>query len=169
MKTNAACLLIAALASGAAMAQTNANQPLNGQVRSQLNTQLNPQLNSQVNTGSAATPGLAGNGLTRGKTLPPATPLRQPGATIGTPGVTAPLSTIDNRPAMTGLGTTGISNSSGSSLSPGVTGASTVNDAGTWGTASPNNMPSTPAPATPNSLALPGSAPAGSPTAPVGR
>src|SRR5690349_19467263 len=108
MKTNATCLLAAVLACGAASAQTQStlnqpglnqpglNQPLNGQLNTQRNPSLNSQINNQVNTGSAGTPSVSGIGSTQGQALPPVAPLGQTGAAIGTPGVTAPLGTIDN-------------------------------------------------------------------------
>ncbi len=167
MKTTAACLLVAALASGTAMAQSNLNPPLNGQV----NTQLDTQLNSQVNTGGTLS-GAPGAGGVRSQALPPAAAPGRTGAAIGTPGVTAPLGTVDNRPARTGVGTTSVTNASGMSVSPGMTGSSAPINAGTWGTVGPNNVPPVPAPARPDPLAVPGSAPAGNPTAagaPVGR
>ncbi|GGB99521.1 hypothetical protein [Pseudoduganella buxea] len=160
MKTTAACLLVAALGSGSAMAQSNSNQPLNGQV----NTQLDTRINSQVNTGGAPS-GAAGINSARSQAMPPAAAPGWTGAAIGTPGVTAPLGTVDNRPAMTGPGTTSITNASGTSLSAGATGSSAPINAGTWGTVGPNNVPPTPGPATPDPLALPGSAPGGNPTA----
>lgn len=170
MKTTAACLLVAALGSGTAMAQSNLNAPLNGQINTQRDTQLNTQLNSQVNTGRAQS-GVTGVGGARSQALPPIAAPARTGAAIGTPGVTAPLGTIDNRPATAGLGTTGITNASGTSVSPGVTGSSAPINAGTWGTVGPNNVVPTPAPARPDPLALPGSTPAGYPAAgaPVGR
>ena len=125
----------------AASAQAQLNQPQNGQ----LNGQLNSQLNSQVNTGvTGALPGsTTTNGVGAVRTPAPLG-MTQPstvgrtGAAIGTPGVTAPLGTIDNRAPTMGLGTSSVTNTSGNSLSP-ATGSSAPLNTGTWGGVNPNN------------------------------
>lgn len=134
MKLHFVVTLAATLAASAAQAQLS--QPQNGQ----LNSQLNSQIGTQVNTGvSGALPGSTiTNGVGTARTqaplgaTQPAT-LGRTGAAIGTPGVTAPLGTIDNR-----TGTSSVTNSSGNSLSP-ATGSSAPLNNGTWGGTGPNN------------------------------
>ena len=135
MKLHLVMTLAAALAATSAHAQLN--QPQNGQ--------LNTQLNSQVNTGvTGALPGsTTTNGVGTVRTPAPLG-MTQPatvgrtGAAIGTPGVTAPLGTIDNRAPTMGLGTSSVTNTSGNSLSP-ATGSSAPLNNGTWGGTNPNN------------------------------
>lgn len=138
MKIQFVMTLAAALAATSAQAQLS--QPQNGQLNTQVGSQLGSQLGSQVNTGvSGALPaGTTTNGVGPVRTqaplsaTQPGTPGRT-GAEIGTPGVTAPLGTIDNR-----TGTSSVTNSSGNSLSP-ATGSSAPLNNGTWGVTSPNN------------------------------
>lgn len=134
MKLQFVMTLAAALAATSAHAQLS--QPMNGQ----LNSQVGSQVNTGVNTGvSGALPGsTVTNGVGTARTPAPlgvpqsAAPGRT-GAMIGTPGVTAPLGTIDNR-----TGTTSVTNSSGNSLSP-ATGSSAPLNNGSWGGTGPNN------------------------------
>ncbi|WEF34441.1 hypothetical protein [Pseudoduganella chitinolytica] len=161
----------------AACAQAQLSQPANGQVNTQQNTQRNTSLNgqldtaigSQVNTGAGGSVSPAGVGSARtplGAT-PPAGPSLSSG-TIGTPGVTAPLGTIDSRPPsignMSATGTTSITNTtSGASLSPGAVGASQPLNNGSWGPGSNPNNTLAPAPAGVTG-GTPGLSPAGAPT-----
>jgi hypothetical protein len=152
MKIQLAITLAAALAATSAHAQLS--QPQNGQLNSQVNSQLNTgvgtgvntAINTGVNTGvSGALPGnTITNGVGTARTQAPLAPTQpgmmgRTGAAIGTPGVTAPLGTIDNRAPTTALGTTSVTNASGSSLSP-ATGSSAPLNNGTWGGTGPNNM-----------------------------
>lgn len=151
MKLQLAITLAAALAATSAQAQLS--QPQNGQLNSQVNTQVNAQRGSQVNTGvgtgvntgvSGALPGSTiTNGVGTARTQAPLAATQpgimgRTGAEIGTPGVNAPLGTIDNRMPATGLGTTSVTNSSGNSLST-ATGSSAPLNNGTWGGTGANN------------------------------
>lgn len=170
-----AFVLAATLAAATAHAQLS--QPANGQIHTQQSTQRNAPLNgqldtgigSQVNTGIGGSVRPAGVGTARTPLAgtPPADASRT-GGTIGTPGVTAPLGTIDNRPPtignMSATGTTSITNTtSGPSLAPGAMGASQPLNNGSWG---PGNNPNNTLAPAPAGVAggTPGVAPAGAPT-----
>ncbi|AVR96978.1 hypothetical protein [Pseudoduganella armeniaca] len=171
-----ALLLAATMA--AATAQAQLSQPVNGQVNSQLNSQRNGPLNGQLDTGigSQVNTGIGGAILAATGVGTARTPLAgtvpansgRTGGTVGTPGVTAPLGTIDNRAPslgnMSATGTTSITNTtSGSSLSPGALGSSQPLNNGSWGPGSNANNTLAPAPAGINA-GTPGSSPAGAPT-----
>ena len=177
MKLSFAVTLVATLAATSVQAQIS--QPQNGQLNSQVNSQLNSQVGAPVNTGvsagvSAPLPGSTiTNGVGTARTQAPlgATQpgtLGRTGAEIGTPGVTAPLGTIDNR-----TGTTSVTNASGSSLLP-ATGSSAPLNNGSWGGMNPNNtLTLTPA-ASGTALGTPGLSGGGAATgaasgAPTGR
>jgi hypothetical protein len=135
MKLRIVMTLAAALA--AASAQAQLSQPQNGQLNSQINTQLNTGVGGAAANGTSALgPGQARTQAPLGATQPGV--LGRTGAAIGTPGVNAPLGTIDNRAPATGLGTTSVTNTSGSSLTP-ATGSSVPLNNGTWGGLGPNN------------------------------
>lgn len=138
MKLQFVVTLAAALAATSAQAQLS--QPQNGQLNSQVNSQLGTQVNTGVSAGvNGPLPGsTVTNGVGPARTQAPlgATQpgtLGRTGAETGTPGVTAPLGTIDNR-----TGTTSVTNASGSSLSP-ATGSSAPLNNGSWGGMNPNN------------------------------
>lgn len=170
-------LLLAGMLAGTA-AHAQMVQPANGQVNTQLNSQRNGTLNgqldtqrsSQVNTGAGGTLSDAtgtGTGRARLAGVVPANG-SYTGGTVGTPGVTAPLGTIDNRApslgSMNPTGTTSITNmTSGGSLSQGTLGSSQPLNNGSWGPGSNPNNTLLPAPAGVGS-GTPGVSPAGIPT-----
>jgi len=138
MKTNIALLLAAALAASSAHAQLS--QPQNGQLNSQINSQLSSQVNTGVNGTAATATSANGVGTLRAPARLGTTQsntMGRTGAVIGTPGVTAPLGTIDNR--LPATSTTTINNASGNSLPPAATGSSQPLNNGTWGGTGPNN------------------------------